>query len=106
MARLRIVQALCGPARHCILAIPYLPGSSEHTLTRANATQFLIHWVDAHIAGARLDPWCGLCRAPRSSWVFEDEATRFRSLEEAMPELRRLEAAQAATREFLTGGRN
>jgi hypothetical protein len=47
-------------------------------------------------------PWCGLCASPLTRWIYEDRHTIYRTMEEAMPELRRNEQEQAITR-FIFG---
>lgn len=105
--KVRIVQALC-PARHCILAIAYQPGITaaqadfgscdDITLTKANAAGYLRTLVEGLVERKTFDPWCGLCRAAKATWVYEDELTRFWSMEEALPELEKLEAEQMLAR--------
>jgi hypothetical protein len=111
MPKPRIVQALCGPARHAIMAIPYEPGLTaaqtdfgscdDVTLTESNAADYLRDLVDGLILRRALNPWCGICRAKREAWFFEDCALAFNSLDEALPHLRASAEAQAATAEFL-----
>jgi hypothetical protein len=46
------------------------------------------------IRSGTLNPWCGLCEAGIKTWCYETTRTGFRTMTEAMPELRRLEAEQ------------
>jgi len=43
------------------------------------------------------NPWCRICRAPQVTWRYEVGATKFQTLEEALPHLRAEQAKQAAT---------
>lgn len=111
--KVHIVQCLCGPARHCIIALAYLPGQtsaqnddfSDITLTEENATAYLQKTVDRFIRSQAIDPWCGLCKAKRENWLVEDAITIFDSIEEAKGPLKELAERQAATRR-LFGARN
>lgn len=86
----RIVQALC-PARHCILAIS---GEGE----RDELTVLLRKAVELAVDSKTFNPWCGLCGAPAATWTYEAGVTRFTSMEDAQPELKRMEADQLATK--------
>jgi hypothetical protein len=86
-----IVQALCGPARHCLLAVAQeadAPVEAEAALRTLLANALVQRLIN---------PWCGLCGARVEGWVYEAGRTRHRTLAEAAPELRASEAAQAAT---------
>jgi len=48
-----------------------------------------------------IDPWCGICHARDTTWTFEDAGTRFATMDEARPELERLERENAAARAVL-----
>ena len=109
MAKPRIVQVLCGPARHCILALAYEPGVTAldeggEPLTEATAVEMVRSSVDEMLAGHGFDPWCGICGSKREAWTVEDDPLKFDTLEEAMPALRRSERDQARARRAL--GRN
>jgi transcriptional regulator with XRE-family HTH domain len=111
MSKPRIVQCLCGPERHALIALPYEPGVTLHeagdiVLTEANAASCLRIAVDVAIQARVLNPWCEICRAPRRQWIFEDAALAFKSLEEALPHLKACAEAQQETRRMLRDGRN
>ena len=67
---IHLIQLLC-PQRHCICAMPY-PSEQEH----------------------------GKARTISGGLVYEDRATRFETLEEAMPMLKALEADQLCSRQL------
>ena len=99
----RIVQALCGPERHCITALAYLPGVTEIdgvVVDETNAADLVRDVTDAMLEARRWNPWCEICKRPREFWYFEDAKTKFQTLEEARPVLKAAEEAQKATRAF------
>jgi len=116
MAKPRIVQCLCGPKRHAILAFPYEPGitaaqaefgsSDDITLTEANAAEYMRGLIDGLIARHAINPWCGLCGSPRTAWMFEDAVTKFETMEEVLRAAREVELQQAAARQALGGRQN
>jgi len=73
--RIRIVQCLCGPvARHAIFAMAVMDPDSSDVEVLA-----LVHTaVKEALAGrgaplglpATMNPWCGICGAPTSSWLY------------------------------------
>jgi len=114
--KVRIVQCLCGPARHCIIAVPYVPGVSaaqkdfgspdDITLTRENAASYTEHLVDGMISRKLINPWCSLCNRPRSRWIFEDAQTKFNSFDEARELMNELEREQSVARIVLGPTKN
>lgn len=107
----RIVQCLCGPARHCILGIAYADGLTaaqaefggfdDITLTEANAAGYVRGMVEGLLLRLTLNPWCGICFAPSTGWLYEDAPTKFKSIEEATPHLKRVEEANQQAREMI-----
>ena len=85
-----IVQCLC-PSRHAILAMAH-EVADPHA-----AVEDLRVAMEAVLASGSLNPWCALCGAPAASWSYEAGATQYRTLVEATPELKRLEAEQLET---------
>ena len=89
-----ITQCLC-PDRHCIVANAGEAGDANEAdwligrPLRATVTDMLTRNV--------LNPWCGLCHAPKDSWRYETRRTRFATMAEAMPVLRQAEAEMAVT---------
>jgi hypothetical protein len=109
MSKPRIVQCLCGPARHCITALAYEPGVTvldNLKVTETNAAGFLRRAVKIAIVDRKINPWCGICGAKREQWIFEDAALAFDSLEEARPFLKQVEDAQRETRRIFEEGKN
>jgi len=93
-----IVQALC-PARHCILACAH-EGEPEDLL------EFFRRMVEVAIARNAINPHCGLCGAPKRTWTYEVGITKYATQEEALPEIKRLEAEQLELRrQMFTSGR-
>lgn len=86
-----IVQCLCGPARHCLLAAAEEGDTAEglEALVRVQT----MHWIATGV----LNPWCSLCGARVEAWVYEIGRTSYGTLADAEPALRALEAAQLQT---------
>ena len=98
-----LVQCLC-PARHCITALAFEP---DGDLKPETAEESLKALTELALARSAMNPWCAICRARSSTWVYECARTRFRTMAEARPELKRLEAEQAQARSMFEGpGRN
>ena len=68
MAKPHLLQVLCGPARHAIVALAYDP-ASEGIRGTEDAIRAVLSQIDELIAARRIDPWCGICHAPRSAWT-------------------------------------
>src|SRR4051812_19874945 len=107
--RIRLVQCLCGPARHAILALAVKPPPAE--MPDARALDLLRTAVEALQEGRgtelglpfrAIDPWCGLCGAAASGWTHEIGWSRsFADWEAAEAALRQCEAEQQASRGLL-----
>lgn len=96
--KVRIVQLLC-PQRHCVLATAYQSPDGRPILEMAaRLRESFDEWVNR---GA--NPWCGLCQSRELRC--EDAATRFETMEQAMPFLRENERREAATREYFRASR-
>lgn len=98
--KVRIIQLLC-PARHCMMAVAYESATGEALPDKMQAFQ---ESVKIGFGARVFNPWCGICRSHQL--VYEDGATIFKTMEEAMPFLREMEKRQAWTRKFFEGGRN
>ena len=93
-----MTQCLC-PQRHCIVMSA---GEAEsRDVAEVKVAAPLRERVATQLATRELNPWCGLCGARSGTWTYELARTRFRSMAEAMPELKRLEAEQAVARAVL-----
>jgi hypothetical protein len=90
MGNIRLIQYLC-PERHCIVGMAY--DARERTAEDA------LNLLKNSLAEAGLNPWCGICGS-RNLW-FEDAATKFVSLEEALPRLKEEEAKQILSRALI-----
>jgi hypothetical protein len=90
-----IAQCVC-PSRHCIAAA-YAeadgPLAAEREVRRPLVTAVCL----ALFAG-EVNPWCGLCGAASSAWNYELARSRFSTMAEAEPEMKRLAAEQAKVR--------
>lgn len=73
----RMIQCLCGPARHAIMGIGY--EWPEVAKEEALAS------LKAAMKEMKVDPWCVICRS--MDFRFEDVATRWKTKEEAAPHL-------------------
>lgn len=111
MPKPRIVQVLCGPERHAIIAIAYEPGITAALkefwadpvmlLNESCVIAYVRGVVDGLIEGKSMNPWCGICGRRYEGWLFEDRATTFDTLAEALGPLRESEKQQIITRSLL-----
>jgi hypothetical protein len=100
VTRVWIAQCLC-PRRHAIIAAA---GEAEDEATAAElVAKPLREQLDELLAEGIFNPWCGICRAPSETWRHELRRSRFASMEEAAPELWRLQLEQAVARAVLGG---
>jgi len=89
-----ITQCLC-PQRHCIVMSA---GEAEsRSVAEVKVAAPLRERVATLLATRELNPWCGLCGARAGTWKFELARTRWRTMTEAMPEAKQLEAEQVMT---------
>ena len=91
---IKITQLLC-PSRHCFMAVAF-----DSAVTTDAEARGLLRFK----AGEHMDlhgEECALCGS--ADFTIEIGRTRFQTMEEAMPVLRAAEAAQLATRAYLTG---
>lgn len=98
--RVWIAQCLCGPRRHCILAAAAVcasPADVDKLVAGLRAA------VCGLLAERALDPWCGFCGSGIQGWSYEPGRTRWRTMAEAEPKLRRSEAEQRLARELIAG---
>lgn len=83
-----ICQCLC-PDRHAMLAIAG-EADSEAEAQAAIRTTLRRNVIELLRIGA-LNPWCAICGAHRATWRYELARTRYATMEEAAPELARLQ---------------
>jgi hypothetical protein len=99
--RIWIAQALCSPARHCILAAAGMAdGKADADSAIAAPLQATISQL---LKDGEINPWCGICGSPFEQWFVEVGRTRFRSAEEAKPSLAELQERNRAGRDALGG---
>jgi len=98
-----IIQCLCGPKRHCIMGAAYDTADRDG----CDVKEELHDVIKLMIATGAINKWCGICEAPTSEWFYETAASRFTSMEEALPILIRAEEEQRrrATRPTIDGFR-
>ena len=91
---IKIAQVLC-PSRHCFMAVAF----DGDQVSDTQAIDELKRQTGEHIAvhGSK----CALCGS--DEFRIEIGVTRFATMDEAMPVLASWEAAQLATRAYLTG---
>jgi hypothetical protein len=93
-AMIHIIQVLC-PDRHCILAIAYDPAELPPDEAMLGMKQLTQKMIDDHA----INPHCGICGS--TCWEYEDHATKYATIEAAMPFLQENEVAQAIARAVL-----
>lgn len=59
--------------------------------------------IDARLKGGVINPWCGICRAPATTWRYELRRTKFATMDAAEPEMRKSEEEQAVIRALFAG---
>ena len=96
--RVWIAQCLCGGGRHAILAAA---GEADGPRAAKVVLELLRDQVADLLAGRLLNPWCALCNSPAGEWRYEVRPTRFATMEEAEPELRKSEGDQIITNALL-----
>jgi hypothetical protein len=68
-------------------------------MTSETAIEALRIFVEQEIAAGKLNGWCGLCGDHR--FHYEDGVTKFKTMEEALPHIRRTERDNAVARLLL-----
>jgi hypothetical protein len=105
MIRIRIVQCLCGPARHAIMAMAVM----DPEQTDAQVLELVHVAVKEALAGRgaplglpNMHPWCGICGAPTRTWMYGVALSReFKDEAEALAALKANEADQRKTAAIL-----
>lgn len=92
--RVWIAQCLC-PQRHAIMASS---GEAQDEQDAAPLGELLRTEIDKALQSRVINPWCGLCRAKSETWHYELGRTRFRTMAEAEPHLKKAEAEQLLAR--------
>jgi hypothetical protein len=96
---IHIIQCLCGPERHAILATAYDP----NLIAPEKAMQDFKELVSM-AAQSWINQFCGLCGS--RAWVYEDGVTRYATVEEALPPLKQNERDQLETAAYLRASKN
>ena len=91
---IHLIQCLC-PSRHAIFATAYDPADMPDDVALATTQATIEGWLARQV----ILPTCGICGS--SSWHYEQRRTRFRTMEEANVELRKLETANRVSREMI-----
>jgi hypothetical protein len=110
--RFPVVQCLCGPKRHAILAAavnttgePLANDGVDTIAALKAAVSLMLEARGAEVSDtmpASIDPWCGLCGAPASAWTYEIAWTReFPDFDAALRVLKASEADQRHTAALL-----
>ena len=102
MTRVYLCQCLC-PKRHTTLAVGIeLPETAaEEEIKKLPLVLKLIvkgTIEDQSKDMLHINPWCALCRAPESTWIYEAAPTRWRTMAEAKPHLEAVERSNLASR--------
>jgi hypothetical protein len=91
MAHVWMAQCLC-PRRHAIAMVALeFESQAEAEAKLLPALRDKI----AELLATGFNPWCGLCGAVQADWKHEVARTRFRTIDEALPEMQRLATEQA-----------
>lgn len=91
--RVWIAQCLCSQ-RHCIAGTA--DEAADETEARRTVAEALRRQIRDLITSGAINPWCGICHAPRESWHFELGRTVWATLEEAALALEKNAIEQAA----------
>jgi hypothetical protein len=89
-----IAQCLC-LRRHCICA--GVDEAADELDAEIKIAAPLREELSRLIESGGVNPWCGICHAPRETWHFELGRSRWTTLAEAAPEIHKIAAEQAAT---------
>lgn len=86
-----IIQCLC-ENRHAIYGIAYDPENLAHDVAMAGLEQLIEGWI----ADKTINPWCGICESRK--FTYEQGRTKYRTMEEAKPELKTMELEMMLSR--------
>ena len=89
-----IIQCLC-PNRHAIFGVAYDPADMPHDVAMATFQSTIEKWI----TDKTINPWCGICNSRH--WTYEQRRTKYATMQEAEPELKRLELEQMLTRALI-----
>lgn len=94
---IRLAQYLCHN-RHCLIAAAF--DDSKAKLSEAEVKKLL----ELRLKELGADPWCGICAS--MSFHVEIDNTKFKSMEQVMPILKRAELMNLLTRELAKRAKN
>ena len=105
----KLLQCLCGPRRHCILALAVRDIDDAEILGAFRQAVPLLTKDTAAAADLRkefglsgpLHPWCALCGANQAAWIYEIAPTQEQDWDRAIADLRAHEMQQHISRELL-----
>ena len=93
---IHIIQLLC-PQRHAIFAVSYDPLEMPDDVALLTFQSTIEGWIKDQT----INPWCGICGAKQGQWSYEQRSTKFKTMEEAMPELKKGEMNQMISRALI-----
>jgi hypothetical protein len=79
-------------------------GTEDITLDESNAASYLRSLIEHMVATRGLDPFCGICKS--TNLTYDDQPSIFKTIDEALPVMRKLEEQQLQAREFYRASRN
>jgi hypothetical protein len=91
--RVYIVMCKC-PLGHCILGASYEGVGTDEE--KAAAVDRIQTDIQSLVSRGIFNPFCGICSAPLKHCSYTVGRTRYRTTEEAMPELKKIERENAS----------
>lgn len=98
---IHILQVLCGPARHCIMATLY----RDSDLAPEDAMNGLKALIEMEIDYGMLNRRCEVCGEDKKEFWYEDGVTKEQDWEKALAQSKELEARQMLTRSYVQAQR-
>jgi len=92
---IRLIQCLC-PHRHCVAAVAY---DDQTDISGEVARRALKKFIEKH-----LNAFCGICQSRELQ--YEDQATIFKTMEEAKPHLAAAQELNLRARKILKARSN
>jgi len=98
---IRMVQVLCGPARHAIYGLMYDDQITPPEQVKEGLEALIEMWIDHGMLRRR----CEICDAPIVQFRYEDHPTIEQDWDKAKAMSEQLEAQQAQTRKIVMAAR-
>jgi len=98
--RVWLVQLYCGELRHCIICAAYEASLDDGPAHREALTDMNVS-INRLLDQKMIDPFCGLCGGIFEKWFIESAPSVFKTMAEAIPELKKLEGHQAVSRDLM-----